>query len=154
MTIREKFIQGYANKVVFPIYKFVFRSFKAPFSMEQLQDMEEGTLGKDLYLFMKTNKLDLLPLLHAHDFKHFLLGYNTSLEDEVCLQFFDLGNRFYTLQAIVSSAAFIVILPESWPKFKEAFNRGRAAKPIGRVHFEKMLHVSTQEFRINNHLNT
>ena len=154
MTIREKFIQGYANKVVFPIYKFVFRSFKAPFSMEQLQQMPEGTLGKDLHHFLKVNKLDILPLLHAHDVKHILLGYDTSLEDEVCLQFFDLGNRFYTLQAIVSSAAFIVILPESWAKFKEAFKRGRAAKPIGRLHFEKMLHISTQELRITNHLNS
>ncbi len=153
MTIREKLINAYADKVVLPLYKFVFRSFKTPFSMEQLQGMQEGTLGKDLYYFMKSNKLDVLPFFHLHDTKHLLLGYTTSLEDEACLQFFDLGNRFYTGPTIVSCAAFMIIFPESWSKFRAAFKRGRAAKPIGRIHFEKMLHINTQELRINNHLN-
>ncbi|MCD6065199.1 MAG: hypothetical protein K0S33_25 [Bacteroidetes bacterium] len=153
MKTREQLINLYAQKVVLPLYKRVFRSFKTPFSMEQLQQMPEGTLGKDLYLFMQSNKLEILPFFHIHDTKHLLLGYTTSLEDEACLQFFDLGNRFYTLPTIVSAAVFMTILPESWSKFRAAFKRGRAAKPIGRLHFEHMLHFSTQELRITNHLN-
>jgi ubiquinone biosynthesis protein Coq4 len=154
MTIREKLITVYAQKVGLPLFKRVFRSFKTPFSMEQLQKLPEGTLGKDLYHFMQTNKLELLPYFHIHDTKHLLLGYSTSLEDEACLQFFDLGNRYYTLPTFVSAAAFAVILPESWSKFRIAYKRGRAAKPIGYLHFEQMLELRTEELRTNNHLST
>jgi ubiquinone biosynthesis protein Coq4 len=153
MTIREKLITVYAQKVGLPLFKRVFRSFKTPFSMEQLQDLPEGTLGKDLYHFMQTNKLELLPYFHVHDTKHLLLGYTTSLEDEACLQFFDLGNRYYTLPTLASAAAFAVILPESWSKFRIAFNRGRAARPISHLHFEHMLHLSTEKLRTDNQLN-
>ena len=102
---------------------------------------------------MQNNKLDLLPFFHIHDTKHLLLGYSTSLEDEACLQFFDLGNRFYTVPTFISAAAFMAILPESWSKFRAAYKRGKAAKPIGYLHFEQMLHLSTQELRNSNHLN-
>jgi hypothetical protein len=51
-----------------------------------------GTLGNDLFIFLKQRNLPLLKHYARHDLKHVLLGYDTTEEGEACLQSFMFGN--------------------------------------------------------------
>jgi hypothetical protein len=51
-----------------------------------------GSLGKELGLFLKKNRLEPIAGAESHDLYHVLFNYPTSLKGEVALQFFLKGN--------------------------------------------------------------
>jgi ubiquinone biosynthesis protein Coq4 len=53
---------------------------------DELRFFPAGTLGNDLFLFLKQRNLPLLKHYARHDLKHVLLGYDTTEEGEACLQ--------------------------------------------------------------------
>lgn len=153
MKTREQLISLSAEKIAMPAFKLVFGHVKLPFKRNYLEQLPEGTLGKDLHHFLIANKLEALPYFYVHDLKHILLGYDTSLVDEACLQFFSLGNRYFTPFSVLSTLAFMIVLPEHRSKFKAAYRRGRLALPLWQTDLTSMLHLSTEEVKAHARVN-
>ena len=101
-----------------------------PYSMNALSKMNGGTLGNDLFNFLRKRDLQLLPYYARHDIKHILLGYDTTDEGEVCLQCFMLGNRHLSFPVAATVIYGFVTMPEYWKKFITAYRRGNKAVTI------------------------
>ena len=119
------------HRMALPILRLIRKPLVFPYTAEQLKYFPEGSLGKDLDIFLTTKKLKLLPYYARHDIKHVLLGYDTTDEGEGCLQCFMLGNGHYSFPVIATVVYGFVTMPEHWTSFKKAFARGKHSIPIG-----------------------
>lgn len=87
----------------------------------QLDDLPEGTLGKDIGACLKRNGLRLVPGYESHDLKHVLLGFKMTPVDEIRLQAFMLGNGNHTLPSFAIFIFGALFLPICGVPFTKTF---------------------------------
>lgn len=132
-----------------PILNF-FR--QAPYwthSMDDLRILPQKSVGRDLAFFIDNQNLMLLPKYEVHDVLHVILGYGTTPIEEMKLQGFMIGNRSSTFGGKVLFVLGLVIKPEYWKQVKKELKRGRHAAIIRGIDFNNLVHVKTEELRIN-----
>jgi len=115
--------------------------------VKQLQELPDGTLGKDIAVCLEKNGLRLVPGYESHDLKHVLLDFKMTAVDEIRMQAFMLGNRNYSA---VSFAIFIfgaLFLPDLWVTLYRDFINGRNAKSISSWTIEEYAHCCTSTLR-------
>lgn len=146
-SIREALAWKIVNTLK-PVYFFLRRQRK-PWSItvEQMGAMPEGSLGRDVYLFLEENNLALMPRAEFHDVHHVLFGYGTNIKDETLVQFVPLGNGKVSLPYLASTIVSILFYPEYWDDFYKAFQRGRKATTFYNWDFESLLTQPTSEIR-------
>jgi hypothetical protein len=76
--IRETILVLLTHKIALPMLKLVRRPNEFTYSEDDLQSLPAGTLGNDLFIFLKQRNLPLLKHYARHDLKHVLLGYDTT----------------------------------------------------------------------------
>lgn len=131
-----------------PVYVYARRKRKPwNITFDQLGDLPPNTLGKDLYLFLGRNQLELLPKIEFHDVYHVLFQYGVSLKEETMVQFLPLGNGKRSLPLVVCILISAVFYPENWSEFRRAFQRGRQATTFHHWDLEPLLTKPTQEVR-------
>jgi ubiquinone biosynthesis protein Coq4 len=131
------------HSMALPLLKIIRKPEIFPYSKEQLQQFEEGSLGKDLICFLQKKELELLPYYARHDIKHILLQYDTTDDGEVCLQAFMMGNGHISFPVLATVFYGYITMPEHWNKFKAAWCRGKNAKPISHWKWFEILSVPT-----------
>lgn len=131
------------HKMALPILKLIRKPEVFPYSIESLQHFSEGTLGNDLFYFLKERKLDLLPHYAKHDIKHILLDYDTTEDGEVCLQCFMLGNGHLSFPVAATVIYGFVTMPEHWSKFRMAYRRGKHSNKISHWKWFEIIPEST-----------
>jgi ubiquinone biosynthesis protein Coq4 len=131
-----------------PLYFFLRKNKKAwTITVDDLRTMENGTLGKDLFLFLQRNNLQLIPKAEFHDVYHVLFDLTTNIRDEACVQFIPLGNGRRSLPYVSSTLIAAVFYPEYWDDFFRAYMKGRRARTFHTWNFEQMLHMKTTDIR-------
>jgi hypothetical protein len=113
----------------------------------QLQELPEGTLGKDIANCLERNGLRLVPGYESHDLKHVLLDFKMTPVDEIRLQAFMLGNGNHTLASFAIFLFGALWLPDCWRTFYQDFKDGRNAKPIHSWTIEEFAHCRTAALR-------
>lgn len=113
----------------------------------QLEDLPEGTLGKDIAACLKRNGLRLVPGYESHDLKHVLLGFKMTPVDEIRLQAFMLGNGNHTLPSFAIFIFGALFLPDLWRTFYKDFQDGRQARPVSSWTIEDYAHCNTAALR-------
>lgn len=142
IKLRSMLLVYLTHNMALPFLKLVRKPLLFPYSMEMLLKMKDKTVGNDLYHFLQKRNLSLLPYYAKHDIKHILLEYDTTDEGEVCLQSFMLGNGHLSFPVIATVIYGFVTMPEYWPKFKQAYKRGKHATSL---HDWKWFEVMEQE---------
>ena len=146
-TRRERILSkmvGFLN----PIYKAVMPRNRAwKLTLPEMRLMPEGSLGKDVAMFMDKNKFDLLPFLETHDVYHVLLGYEPRIVDESRLYFFLLGNGKYSFEVINTVLVSLVLLPDYWLDLFRHYRRGSDARSIAQWDFRYLMHEETKILR-------
>jgi ubiquinone biosynthesis protein Coq4 len=127
---RSSLLVYLTHEMALPILQLIRNPVVFPYSMEELKQLPENTMGNDLAIFLEHKRLDLLPYYAKHDIKHILLEYDTTDDGEVCLQCFMLGNRHISFPVLATVLYGFVTMPEYWHLFKSAFRRGRKCKPV------------------------
>ncbi len=130
IRFRSKLLVTLTHNMALPVLRFVRKPQVFPHSMRSLSVMPERTLGNDLFNFLQTKKLQLLPHYAKHDIKHILLQYDTTDEGEVCLQCFMLGNGHISFPVAATVFYGFVTMPEYWKKFRFAYRRGKTSTKI------------------------
>lgn len=130
VKVRSKTLVFLTHQLALPLLKIIRKPEVFPYSREQLNEMPEGTLGRDLISMLEKNGFSLLVHYARHDIKHILLGYSTTDEGEVSLQMFMLGNGHVSFPVLVTIIYGGLTMPEYWPVFIKAYRRGKAAPPI------------------------
>jgi ubiquinone biosynthesis protein Coq4 len=136
------------HRMALPMLQLVRNPVVFPYSMTELRQLPENTMGHDLAVFLEAKKLDLLPYYARHDIKHILLDYDTTDDGEVCLQCFMLGNRHVSFPVLATVLYGFVTMPEYWPLFRKAFRRGRECRPIENWKWFEILAEKTSDLKI------
>jgi ubiquinone biosynthesis protein Coq4 len=97
-----------------PYYVKYFKRHQNPWqqNIKTLKRFPSKTLGNALGNFLKKNDFELLPKLEAHDILHVLLNYQTTIEGEIKMQFFLLGNGKKSIYALFTAILGIILIPE------------------------------------------
>lgn len=143
IKIRSAVLVYLTHRMALPVLKMIRKPELFPYSKQQLQQFENGTLGKDLVNFIEEKELELLPYYARHDIKHILLEYDTTDDGEVCLQSFMLGNGHISFPVMATVIYGFVTMPEHWNKFRAAFKRGRKATVISDWQWFGLLNIPT-----------
>ena len=145
--IRETILVGLTHKIALPMLKLVRRPNEFTYSEDGLQSLPAGTLGNDLFIFLKQRDLPLLKHYARHDLKHVLLGYDTTEEGEACLQSFMFGNGRISFPVLATVTYGFITMPEYWSNMKEAFQMGRKGNSIHVWKWNEILKEPTEELR-------
>jgi len=147
IKLREYILVFLTHKIALPMLKVVRRPNTFPYTENELQTLPAGTLGNDLFYFLKERKLPLLKHYARHDIKHVLLGYDTTEEGEACLQSFMLGNGRISFPVLATVTYSFLTMPEYHKKMRNAFKEGRKSDPIHKWKWNEILHLQTCDLR-------
>lgn len=130
-------------------YKLLFKLHKKQWQtkLEDLARMDEGSLGKDLYLFLIQHEFKIESKLESHEVSHVLLEYSTDVVAEISMQFFYLGNQKPSLYTKFTYLLGSLSMPEYYSLYQQAFRRGQTAAPLHLWHFEHLLSEKTSSLR-------
>ena len=145
--VRETILVLLTHKIALPMLKLVRRPNEFTYSEDELQSLPAGTLGNDLFVFLKQRNLPLLKHYARHDLKHVLLGYDTTEEGEACLQSFMFGNGRISLPVLATVAYGFITMPEYWNEMKKAFFLEKKSDPIHAWKWNELLKEPTTELR-------
>lgn len=148
IKIRSAILVFLTHKIALPLLKLLRRPNVFIGSKEQLMLFPEGSLGKDLYLFLEKRNLPLLKHYARHDIKHVLLNYDTTDEGEVCLQSFMLGNGRISFPVLATVIYGFITMPEHWKKMRLAFKEGRVCNSFHGWKWNELLQEQTVGLRI------
>lgn len=132
-----------------PLYVRLFKRKKEQWTYSRmiLLRLPQGTLGKDLGLFLQNEDLDLMPKLEEHDVMHLLLGYPTTVLGEIEMQFCLLGAGKRSLYAIGTVVLGLFLMPEYWGSYYRAYLRGKTCLDFSKWDFQYLLYEETTLLR-------
>jgi len=113
----------------------------------QLQELPDGTLGKDIANCLEKNNLRLVPNYESHDLKHVLLDFKMTPVDEIRMQAFMLGNGNYSIPSFAIFFFGAILLPDLWRTFYKDYKNGLNSKPIKTWTIEDYAHCQTSTLR-------
>jgi ubiquinone biosynthesis protein Coq4 len=145
--IRENILVFLTHKIALPMLKLVRRPNEFTYCEDELRSLPAGTLGNDLFVFLRQRNLPLLKHYARHDLKHVLLGYDTTEEGEACLQSFMFGNGRISFPVLATVAYGFITMPEYWSKMKDAFLKGKKSDPFHGWKWNEILIEPTEELR-------
>ena len=115
--------------------------------VEQLDKLEQGTLGKEIAKCLKGNNLNLVPNYESHDLKHTLLNFKMTPLDEIRMQAFMIGNGNWSIPSLAIFVYGAILLPSKWKLFKRDFQEGRKAISIKNWSIEEFADKQIDELR-------
>lgn len=124
IKLRSAVLVWLTHRIGMPYFKLVRKPLNFPYTIQELSDLPEVTVGHHLFQFLHQHELVLLPYYEKHDIKHVLLDYPPTECGEVCLQSFMLANGRVTLPVIATVIYGICTMPEYWKQIHTAFLRG------------------------------
>src|SRR5688500_214703 len=145
--VRENILVYLTHKIALPMLKLVRRPNAFTYSESDLRSFPSGTLGNDLFIFLKQRDLPLLKHYVRHDLKHVLLGYDTTEEGEACLQTFMFGNGRVSFPVLATVTYSFLTMPEFWTKIRNAFQEGKRTNSIHNSKCNEILHLQTSDIR-------
>ncbi len=147
IRLRSALLVYLTHNMALPVLKLIRKPERFPYTIENLKQLPDKSLGKELALFLEKRKLPLLPYYARHDIKHVLLEYDTTDVGEVCLQCFMLGNRHISFPVMATVLYGFITMPEHWRAFSSSFRRGRASIPVSEWQWFMILSEPLQSLR-------
>ena len=108
-----------------------------------LESYPQGTVGREVANYLRRTNSDFIPGFEAHEFKHVLIGYENSFDEELRLQAFMLGNGNYSPFCLFFLSAGIF----QWKKLSDHFRAGRKCVSIVRWKLEDVAHMPLNRLR-------
>lgn len=112
-----------------------------------LLNYPKDSLGFELGVFLEKGNLELMPYLEDHDVFHVLLHYQTTIVDEVRMQFFLLGNHKRSCYALFTAFVGLLLVPEHHSTFFKEFQYGRQCPTVSKWDFSYLLNEPIQVLR-------
>ncbi|MES2330874.1 MAG: hypothetical protein V4539_14830 [Bacteroidota bacterium] len=144
---RRSCLVALTHNVALPVLKHFRKAKPFPYSKEELKQMGEGTVGKDLADFLRDKQLELMPHYARHDMKHVILGYDTTEEGELCLQSFMLGNGRFSFPVLATVLFGLLTAPEYWNIMYMSYRKGKHCISIHGWNWFELVPLQTLELR-------
>ena len=147
IKLRSAILVMLTHKVALPLLKRIRKPLPFRFTEKELAELPAGSLGNDLYVFLKKRNLELLKHYSRHDMKHILLGYDTTDKGEACLQCFMLGNGRISFPVLATVVYSIFTMPEYWSAMREAYKKGKQSGPVHDLPWPNLLAEKTSDIQ-------
>ena len=149
LSIRCKILVFLTHNLTLPFLKITRRAKPFPYSVEQLQNMPKGFVGRDLIDYVHEKDITLLSHYARHDMKHLLLGFDTTEEGEICMQYFMFGNGRLSFPVLITVAFGLVFTPEYRQQMKLSYQMGKQCNPIHQWDWMTLLEQETHTVKSN-----
>lgn len=136
--LRDQIIHTLIHGIA-PLSTVLSKTKHFPYTLQDLDEMPSGTLGKETAVTLKEHQFQLIPSYEMHDFKHVLLNYPMTGIGEIRMQFFALGNgnHFLTTWGII--AIGLALFPHKIRLFLQEYRRGKSSQNITHWQFEQLV---------------
>lgn len=134
MNNREK-LCAWLFEVTQKPYAKLFKRKKDAWELRSndLLQFPEGSLGNEVGLFLRSNKIELIDKLESHDVYHVITGTGTTVKEEVGMQFLLLGNGKRSVYLFSTIGICLFLLPEHFSYFMHCIRKGRKYHPIHKL---------------------
>ena len=147
--IHEKISNFSAQKLGPIVFNFGTKEKAWNLTTENLLQFPEGSLGKTLGEFLKTNRLEPIAGAESHDVYHLLFNYSTSFKDEVGLQFFLRGNGKNSLASFATAIGAWCILPTQWNYLRASYKRGKKCNDVSKLNLKALLNEDFDKIKLS-----
>lgn len=128
--LRQQLMEWFTLKLYFPLVFKVYKPSHKPLNRADLNALPQNSLGKQLVFFLDKHGLDFIEGYELHDVKHLLINYGIGFEDEIQMQYFELGNGNRSLPVWFVVVWGTLLAPEFAPQYKAAYRKGKACRPL------------------------
>jgi len=147
MKIRERICIWLFEKSKTP-YANYFKKNKAwDLNRYDLLNFPADSLGYELGIFLNKNNYRLIPKLEKHDAYHLITGYQTSVKDEIALQYFFLGSKKSSLYLYAVLCIGGILLPEYGLHYYRSYLKGKTAQPFYNWDIKQLLSTPLRELQ-------
>jgi ubiquinone biosynthesis protein Coq4 len=130
-------------------YRFFFkRKVKAwKLTSNDLLKFPKNSLGYATGLFLKTNDFELLDKLESHDVHHVLLGMQTTVKEEIGMQFILFGNGKRSFYLFATMTLGFILQAEHYKYFKFCYQKGKKLKSLTALRLRELLTQPLEQIR-------
>jgi hypothetical protein len=114
---------------------------------EDLVCYSNHTLGKEMFLFLNRNNLEIIPKSEHHDCYHVLTNYQANTIDEIALQYLCFGNGKRTINLFLIIIVGTLFIPENLSFYIQSYRIGKQANRFYDLDFKKLLKVNLKDLQ-------
>ncbi|MFK8039406.1 MAG: hypothetical protein AB8B74_14020 [Crocinitomicaceae bacterium] len=129
MKIRWKIVTWLTIQAT-EISDFVLKNRSWPFSLKDYEQMASSSLGYQYHNCISNKTIEYKPNLVKHDLKHIILGYDMTIQNELNIVAFLIGNKSANKVSILYLIVCLFFVPEYTLKLRKHFLRGKTTKRI------------------------
>jgi ubiquinone biosynthesis protein Coq4 len=104
------------------------KDYLAP-KQNHLRTLQRGTVGREVAELLDRKQYRLIPKFENHDLKHIVLEYEMTMEDEIKMQAYLIGNSNFTLPCLLFFSLGI-FYPGTWKDLVREYRNGKISKSI------------------------
>lgn len=130
-----------------PYQKFLKKNNAWNIKISTLLSYPKDTLGNGLGLFITKHNFELQDKLESHDVFHVLTNTGITVPEEVSMQFYLMGNGKRSLYLYSVVFLGLLLYPDYFKTFKNAYYRGNTALQFHQLDFLKMLHLPIHKIK-------
>ncbi|MFL5763074.1 MAG: hypothetical protein ACJ77K_03970 [Bacteroidia bacterium] len=145
--LRSRILEFLTHEIALPLIGKFRSKPKFIHSIDTLMKLEDGTLGKDLALYLLKMNFHLLPNYEQHDCKHIILGYEMDEAGEARMQFYFLGNRHFSVPVLSTCFICFFLMPEYWKQFYKDYQLGKRGRAFEKINYNELVYLKTSELR-------
>ena len=139
MGIRKKICIWLFDISKLPYAKYFKKNEAWNLSTNDLLKFPTNTLGNELGKFLNTNNFKLIPKLEKHDAYHVITGFGTTVENEIALQYFFLGNGKKSIYMYAVISIGFMLVPEYYQLYFKSYKKGKNTNPVYNLNIKNLL---------------
>lgn len=144
--MKDYIIELIYNTIKKPYQKIFKKNNPWGYTLQEYLNCPEGSIGKQLGLFLKNNQYTIQPQLEEHVVFHIITNTGTTVKEEIKMQFYLLGNgkRSPFLFIVLAAGLFYPVYVN---EFITSFKKGKKANQFYHLDFSKLLTVNLNNFQ-------
>jgi hypothetical protein len=140
-TMRDLIIEKMYEITKKPYQKFFKKGAPWQVTPKELISYNPESLGFHLGSFLIKHHFEMQPKLEEHDVIHVLTNTSISVQDEIGMQFYLLGNGKKSAYLFMVIAMGTLFYPTQINQFIKNYKRGKTAHRFHDLDFQKMLSI-------------
>ncbi len=145
--MKDKLIEKMYEISKKPYQKFFKKNQPWTIGKNELLQHNQETLGFHLGCFLIKYHFEIQPKLEDHDVIHILTNTGISVQEEIGMQFYLLGNgkrSLYLFMVLLTGTCFY---PTRYQHFINEFRRGKSAHQFHHLDFSRMLTIPIKQIQ-------
>ena len=145
--MKDKLVEKIYEITKKPYQKWLKKAEPWNISIKELMQYPENSLGNNLGNFIHENGFEIQDKLEDHDVFHVLTNTGISVQDEIGMQYYLLGNGKRSLYLFFGISVGLLFYPTFINYFITQYKRGKTAHTFYHLNFLKLLYQETSQLQ-------